>query len=616
MAESTLVATFQRDKQKFIEAIQQVLFSLEKDQQDKSLIDEAFRLVHSLKSEASYLTLTGIAAIAHRMEDILHSVREGEQALNLDILGELLDAVDAIEAAEEDKGAPQELSNEVQAVDETTGKHLEEAVKLELSGFEHHLLREARMRGERFYRIVCEIDRESPLKYPRAYLIVNNLELLVNVIRVKPSLSERDTASFDRLVMYITTAQSEERIISALSVDEVVKVELTALSYESFIPLGRSSTIFDGGSEEGEEALVVPLSKVDELTNFIDELKIRVHQSFRQPQGREGFDEINGLIIGMEDILKGMRLIALGTAFSSLFSLVRDVSGRLGKKAKLLLDCGSIQVDRGMASFITEILVHIVRNAVDHGIEMPEERRSAGKDETGTITVSAKREEGSLVVTVSDDGCGLKTEDVLARARELKLDVAEGADILSVLMTPGFSMREKATEFSGRGFGLDLVKQKIGKMKGARIEFATEAGHGSTFTLFFPASYVALKLLMVRLSGGTFAFPISSVEAKLRIHPQMNPDAISSDGSGRKYFNGIPMYDLSGPLSGEIQGEYLLVLHYLGKRGCIPVEDFLFEEDIPSDQMTLYMEDNPHVYRVSVNGEDANFSYVSPSLIE
>jgi hypothetical protein len=121
--------------------------------------------------------------------------------------------------------------------------------------------------------------------------------------------------------MYITTAQSEERILSTLSVDEVVKVELTALSYESFIPLGRSSTIFDGGSEEGEEALVVPLSKVDELTNFIDELKIRVHQSFRQPQGREGFDEINGLIIGMEDILKGMRLVALGTPFLLSFCL-------------------------------------------------------------------------------------------------------------------------------------------------------------------------------------------------------------------------------------------------------------------------------------------------------
>jgi chemotaxis protein histidine kinase CheA len=245
MTESTLVSTFLKDRKSFIDAIQRILFSLEKNQDDRALIDEAFRLVHSLKSEASYLKLTDTAALAHEMEDTLHAVRKGELALSLDVLAGLLDAVDSIEKSDPEVGESMHDAPEIPA-----GLH--EAAEPEVpvfSEFEHHLLREARMRGERFYRILCEISPDSPLKYPRAYLIVNNLELIVNVIRVEPPLSEKD-ASFDRLLIYITTLQPEDKIVSAFSVDEVVKVDLIPLSYESFIPVGSGETVFESDAEE------------------------------------------------------------------------------------------------------------------------------------------------------------------------------------------------------------------------------------------------------------------------------------------------------------------------------------------------------------------------------
>ncbi len=606
MTESTLVSTFLKDRKSFIDAIQRILFSLEKNQDDRALIDEAFRLVHSLKSEASYLKLTDTAALAHEMEDTLHAVRKGELALSLDVLAGLLDAVDSIEKSDPEVGESMHDAPEIPA-------RPHEAAEPEIpvfSEFEHHLLREARMRGERFYRILCEISPDSPLKYPRAYLIVNNLELIVNVIRVEPPLSEKD-ASFDRLLIYITTLQPEDKIVSAFSVDEVVKVDLIPLSYESFIPVGSGETVFESDAEEDAASLVVPLSSVDELSNYVDELKIRVHQSFKQSSMREGISEIKGLLSGMEGIVKGMRLVSLDTAFFPLHSLVRDVSGRLGKKARLVLS-GSLQVDRGLAALILDILVHVVRNAVDHGIEVPEARSAAGKDETGTIRIEAERENGFLFVRVSDDGCGLEREAVLARARELKLDTGDGTDILSILMAPGFSMREAATEFSGRGVGLDLVRQRLAKMGNSKIAFSSEPGKGTTFSFTFPETYMALKVLMVRRGGATFAFPIRSIEAKLR----MDPALVTQDGTGRPLFDGIPVYDLPGEVSSDnARSEYLLVLRYLGRRGCIPVDDFLFEDDIPSEQMTLYMEDNPHVYRVSVDGKDMDFSYVSPSLL-
>ena len=209
--------------------------------------------------------------------------------------------------------------------------------------------------------------------------------------------------------------------------------------------------MFKGEHENGDSSLVVALSAVEDLSVYIDELKIRIHKLFKQTALREGLSELTGVINGMEKIIKGMRLSPLDTALYPLHALVRDINGKLGKKARVILSC-PLLADRGLGQLILEILFHIVRNAIDHGIETPEERKSLGKDETGMIRIQATKAEGSIIITVTDDGRGIDEEAVRERAKEMGLD--SETDLVSVLMAPGFSMRKTADQSQEEESGL------------------------------------------------------------------------------------------------------------------------------------------------------------------
>jgi two-component system chemotaxis sensor kinase CheA len=209
-----------------------------------------------------------------------------------------------------------------------------------------------------------------------------------------------------------------------------------------------------------------------------------------------------------------MRMVPLKGTFSKMARLARDVSRKLGKAVNLVTDGEDTEIDRNLADIVHDPLVHMVRNAVDHGIETPDQRRAAGKPEQGTVKLSAYHSAGSVVVEISDDGKGLDREVLLAKARERGL-ISEGAElsereIYNLIMEPGFSTAQVVTDVSGRGVGMDVVKKNIELLRGT-VEIKSEKGVGSVFRMTLPLTLAIIDGMVIRVGVETYVLPTISI---------------------------------------------------------------------------------------------------------
>lgn len=231
-------------------------------------------------------------------------------------------------------------------------------------------------------------------------------------------------------------------------------------------------------------------------------------------------------ITGVQDGLRRVRMLSAATVFEPLERVVRDVSRSAGRQTRLILEGGETEVDKRVLELIRDPLIHLVRNAVDHGIEPPEERERAGKPREGTITVRAEQRGTTLIIEVTDDGAGIDREKLRALAEQRGIDLAENEDPISVIFASGFSTARIITDISGRGVGLDVVKERINSLQGT-IEVDAQPGAGTTFRLILPITLFTGQALLVRVGGETYALPISAVERIVRVGPD---DIVSIEG--------------------------------------------------------------------------------------
>lgn len=263
-----------------------------------------------------------------------------------------------------------------------------------------------------------------------------------------------------------------------------------------------------------------------------------------------------------------------------------------------------------------------MRNGVDHGIEFPGERLKAGKDEEGTIRLDVHRGAGGLSLSVSDDGRGIDKEKLSARLGEdLTLEGdAEGTDggrankLAALLARPGITTKDEATDLSGRGFGLDIVYRKIGRIEGAYLEAESEDGKGTRFTITIPggASFITLK--MVRCEQLVLAVPERSI---LSVE-EASDGTFGGDAEGRLEWNGIPVFSPDGRLFRTDRlppQELVLIMQHLDRKGAFLVDELLFTREVPEEQFTLFVEESPFLYRSSIGGRKSGFLYLSPSVV-
>lgn len=610
---SKLLATFHEDSQSICENVYALFLQLQKQPDQMELIHRSFREVHSLKSEADYLQYNTIARQAHKLESLLADLRERETGIDAEILDTLFAALDILQGEIE-----QTLKRRTASQEE--GEQREHGVK----SFEHYfgefekkLLGEAHDRGETFYRVICEIEEDAPMKFPRLYLLINNLEQLVNVIKLVPpvdQLKEHD----NELTIFFTASIDEEHIYDALNVDEVREVQLSTLDFTSFnVQRIRDESLPEAPYEDHSLPYIrIESEKIDDLLGHVNELQFRVVNMEKQALGEDQVRSLKSIAEHLERILRSIRMVPLGNEFERLSRFTREMAERVGKKVELFTNGHDLEIDRGVLEILSEILLHMVRNAIDHGIESPEQRRERGKSETGSIMVSGMKTGHNLIIQILDDGQGISEERIREKAGELGLDLEqnESQELISILSMPRFSTKDVVTDSSGRGVGLDLVSKKLGLVAGSSFRLVTRVGKGTMFTIELPGSYSLVRFVLTTVGEHTVAIPKRSIVDTFPIEK----DAMQKDEHGRLFYKGTPIYGLGGKVSmqeGLPSGAYAVLLSHLEHTGCLLVDEILFEKELPESGLKLEEELFPGIYSITIAGHKQDYLYLNPAII-
>lgn len=614
---------FARDSEEFISGLNTLFVNLESDKDNLELIQESFRLIHSLKSEASYLNLTDIADCAHGVESILEDLRTGKDKLSQEKMDNLFALLDNLQYCVRNN-PPSDYSdyrNKTGSAGEPETLESPSAgsiIPIAFTDFENQLLEEARLRGERFYRLVCEIDESAPMKFAKAYLVLNNLEQLVTVIRISPSLEKASEQELGRLEIYFTTLTPEKDIYGAIALDQVEKVQLAELSYKTFLGgLGKTDHPFHPFPKPAAVSVKVGLGKLDSLLREVDALRFQLFSLKGGIIEKEHPEILKGLFLSaksLEEFARSMRMVPLEEELIKLHRFVRDLSVKLNKKARFILNCSALEADRGIIELLFEPLVHLIRNAMDHGIEPEAERIKKGKPEQGTIYLTAECSRGLLTISVKDDGAGIDRENVIetARLKGLAEDI-DYSDILPFLIHHGFSTKPSVSELSGRGVGLDLVNQRVKQIAGGSLSLKTQKESGTEFIITVPASTL-MGIILVRCGDKTLGVPKRSVDSLIEIIPA----DYSRDEEGLLYYQGLPVYSIYGRVAAKEslpKEAFALKTGRSAKEGFLLVDDFLFEQDIPEDSLEIIKEEMPFFYKIALHGRDAEFLLFNPAFI-
>lgn len=475
-ADSDLMAEFITESTDLIQNAEEALLSLEHDPEDTEAVGKVFRAFHTVKGTAGFLELTLIAELGHHAETLLSRVRDGEIRYS---------------------GGYADLS--LQALD--TIKYLVTAVRKALEG--------------------------EPLRKPDGY------DALLQTLRNPEGagISEEPSEAGAPRIGDILVAQGKlgrEQVEKALSEhpDEKAGMALVKSQAASVADVSQAlrtqKQMRSGGGPVVDASVRVSTQRLDRLIDMVGELVIAY--SMVAQDGSVVNSQNHGLakkvahaskiVRELQDISMSMRMVPLKATFNKMARLARDVARKLGKNVNFLTEGEDTEIDRNLVDIINDPLVHMVRNAVDHGIETPDARRADGKLEQGTVRIAAYHSAGSVVVEISDDGKGLDREVLLAKARERSLigDTGDFSDreVFNLIFEPGFSTAQVVTDVSGRGVGMDVVKKNIEQLHGT-VEIKSEKGAGSVFRMSLPLTLAIIDGMVIRVGRETYVIPTVSI---------------------------------------------------------------------------------------------------------
>jgi two-component system chemotaxis sensor kinase CheA len=338
----------------------------------------------------------------------------------------------------------------------------------------------------------------------------------------------------------------------------------------------------------------VNIEKIDGLVNLVGELVITeamladASRAFAYDvQGR--FASALALLArntrNLQEAILGVRMVPISFTFSRLPRLARDVSERLGKDVELEIAGEETELDKGLVERITDPLMHLVRNAIDHGVELPAARAAAGKRSRGRVEVRARHEAGMIVISVADDGAGLDRARILAKAREMGIE-ADAAwsdvEVWRLVLRPGFSTSTEVTDISGRGVGMDVVSRNVQALGGS-LEIESAAGVGTTMTIRLPLTLAILDAMSVAIDGETYVLPLANIEQSLQPHPGQFGSVGGRDvlSLGQEWLPVVGLGDVfPGSACASAGHGLLVVLEAEGRRAALRVDDILGQHQV------------------------------------
>ena len=464
------LAEFISETEEGLQNTEETLLRLEEDFEDQKAISSIFRVFHTIKGTAGFLGLTDLGSLAHRTEDLMVQVNEGEREISLEILNAILCATDGLS----------KLISQMKAM---------------IAGMS-----------------------SDPVDLREAYQLLDYL--LSDEVSRSASVSENPTLA----TISVTPPPHSEDQEALTETHPEVGQNLANTSKSPTTEVSKTNE--NVAATQVMDMLKIPAFKLDELSEFIGEMVVALSVLSQNPtianlEDRElhdRLDQLNKITEQLRDRILSIRMFPVKNVFSKLTRQMRDLSKKSGKQVKLTIQGDETLVDKTIIDSIYAPLMHIMRNTVDHGIETPEERIAAGKSSEGTVKLSAHHLGDSILIEVRDDGRGLDRQKLLSKALERGLinerENLTDQQIFMFIFTSGVSTAKEVTDISGRGVGMDVVKKEVEKLRG-KISVETEAGKGTAFLIKLPLTTSIIEGLVVRLGENRFVLPILDVHLTL-----------------------------------------------------------------------------------------------------
>ncbi|MCB2297377.1 chemotaxis protein CheA [Clostridium tagluense] len=564
-----MLGAFLDEAEEQLQLLEQGILELEQGDETDIVIQNIFRAAHTLKGSSSAMGYEKMKQLTHEMENVLDKIRNNLLKVTkptIDVLFQcadclrllkedfvvfkndtkidISDVVENLKAIQKAKLDNENLESQAALAGESDIiKDENKEVSFTLGDCENSILENAVIDGR--FCLVCEvkISEESFMKATRAYLILNALNDIGKVISSNPNVLELSDDADIRRVQYLMTSELDSKALELKANSELMDVdEVRVFDYKvntkkqikQTDKLRKNMVIIKPKTKESEkkasQTVRVDIERLEHMMNLVGEMVIeqtRIAQVSNTLHNRYAADTSVDDLIGIsnhvsrvvselqESVMKA-RMLPAQQLFNRFPRMVRDLGQSLNKEIDLILEGGETEMDRTIIEDITDPLIHLVRNSLDHGIEDSEIRKSKGKPEKGTLKIRAFHQENHVIITIEDDGAGLDLEKIKQSAIRKEIITAEEADslsqheIINLIFETGLSTTENVSDVSGRGVGMDIVRNHIDKLNGI-IDIETREGEGTKVTVRLPLTLAILTGLLVKIYDETYALPMSNI---------------------------------------------------------------------------------------------------------
>jgi two-component system chemotaxis sensor kinase CheA len=532
---------FLTESQEHLSAINHALLDLERAPDSTEPVNALFRAVHTIKGMSATMGYVAVAELAHELETLLDQLRRGSRSVTSEVTDILFTAADALEIAVD-------LS--------VAGRHGEIDIAAPLERLRALDGGEARARGNPTPRsltpiavpslaaewkapsppgtgavVRVRIAADAPLRGVRAFMAVQAARELGDIGAMEPSLADiqedRFGADFAFRLVTAHPVEHVEETLGALGDVEGVSVEPEAVTGPGGAKAAGNGNGGGNGAPRAARNVRIDLRRLDNLMNLIGELVItrgrlaQLSATIENGALDETVTQASRLITDLQDEIMTSRMVPVWQVFDRFPRLVRDAARTLGKQIDFSIEGKEIELDRSLLDEIGDPVVHLLRNAIDHGIESPEERRAAGKPIEGRLSLAAIRDRSAIVIRVADDGRGIDRDRVLRKAKEAALVEAARTELtddelIRLISRPGFSTAERVTDISGRGVGIDAVQTRV-RTLGGSVEIRSIPRQGTTVTVRLPLTLAIVRALLARVGDELYAIPMTHVNETVEL---------------------------------------------------------------------------------------------------
>ncbi|WP_373844329.1 chemotaxis protein CheW [Clostridium sp.] len=561
------------------------------------------------------------------LEQMIKNIEDGvEEEVPIKGIIEELENIANSENNDKEKEQKEDIQEEKQSDSTESAKN----IQVELNEYDINVVKQARDKGFNSYQIRVTISENTLLKSARVFLIFKSLEEMGEIIKSVPNTEDLENENFDFEVdlTFVTTSDENKVYENLMNISEVEEVSIERIDIESeklkkmqvkdeqseqiksiiqkeassksedikpkpaFVPdkdKENKKTAKKEPHKKIHQSVRVDLERLDKFMNMVSELVInrtrleQISSNYKLTELNETLEQVARTTSDLQDLVMKIRMLPLDTVFNRFPRMIRDLSVELDKEMELVIEGADTELDRTVIDEIGEPLIHLIRNAADHGIESKEERVSKGKNPVGKISLIAYQEGTKAVIKVVDDGSGIPVDKVREKAENMGINT-EGMsdnDVKNLIFLQGFSTNTEVTDISGRGVGMDVVKTKISAL-GGTVDVTSEKDEGSAFVIRLPLTLQIIQVLLVGVGDETMAISLSYVDRVIDYKEELvkmtnNKEVIIYNGN---VISLVRLYDKLGVKKSKNNKNYIVIVKVGEKTVGLMVDSLLGQREI------------------------------------